>query len=101
MIQRIATVAVYVEDQARALEFWPDREGFEVRRRESMGSSGDSLELAPESAGSRIVIHPRALTSRWQELKPSIVFEFEDIHAAWMALKDKGVEFTEDPKKMA
>ena len=31
MIQRIATVAVYVEDQNRALEFWRDRKGFEVR----------------------------------------------------------------------
>ena len=44
MIQRIATVAVYVEAQDRALEFWRDRVGFEVTKRESMESAGDWLE---------------------------------------------------------
>ena len=41
MIQRIATVAVYVEDQEKALEFWRERMGFEVRAQQPMGTAGD------------------------------------------------------------
>lgn len=55
MIQQIATVAVYVEDQDGALEFWCDRICFEVRRRESMGKAGFWLEVALQKAGTRIV----------------------------------------------
>ena len=47
MIQQIATVAVYVDDQERALEFWRDRMGFEMRRRESIGKAGSWLEGRP------------------------------------------------------
>ena len=38
---------------------------------------------------------------KWEELKPSIVFECEDAHAAYETLRDRGVEFTEGPTKMA
>ena len=101
MIQRIATVAVYVEDQDRALEFWRDRMGFEVRARESMGKAGFWLEVAPKGADSRLVIYPNALMSNWQELKPSIVFECDDVKTTYESLKDRGVDFTEEPDKMA
>ena len=66
-----------------------------------MGSAGDWLELAPKGAGSRIVIYPKSLMSNWQELKSSIVFECDDIEATFQALKDRGVEFVDEPKKMA
>lgn len=57
MIQRIATVAVYVEDQDRALEFWRVLMGFEVRAQKSMGKAGFWLEVAPKGAGSRLVLY--------------------------------------------
>ena len=101
MIQRVATVAVYVEDQEQALDFWREQMGFEIRRREPMGSAGSWLEVAPPGAGTRLVIYPKPLMANWQELKPSIVFECEDCHATYHSLKDRGVDFTEGPKKMA
>ena len=101
LIQRIATVAVYVEDQDRALEFWRDQLGFEVRERKSMGNAGAWLEVAPEGAGTRVVIFPKSLMPDWNERKPSIVFECDDIHATYESLKDKGVEFEEEPKTMS
>ena len=101
MIQQIATVAVYVEDQDRALEFWRDRMGFEVRAQESMGAAGFWLEVALEGAGSRMVLYPKSLMRNWQELKPSIVFECDDIHTTYESLRDRGVEFLEEPKRMA
>ena len=90
MIQRIATVAVYVDDQDRAQEFWRDRVGLELRRRESMGS-----------AGSRPVLYPKSLMSDWANRKPSIVFECEDFQATFDAMNGRGGQFTEEPKKMA
>ena len=39
--------------------------------------------------------------SNWEELKPSIVFEYEDIESTFRSLQGRGVEFLEDPKKMA
>ena len=101
MIQRIATVAVYVEDQNRALEFWRDCVGFELTRRQSMGNAGDWLELAPPGADSRIVVYPKSLMNNWEEMKPSIVFECEDVQAAFESLKARGVEFVDDPMQMA
>ena len=101
MVQRIATVAVYVEDQDRALEFWRDRVGFEVRRQESMGNLGIWLEVAPKGADSRLVLYPRAAMPNWHDLKPSVVFECDDIHAASESLRDRRVEFVGEPRKMA
>ena len=100
MIQQIATVAVYVDDQDRALEFWRDRVGFELRRREMMGSAGSWLEVAPEGAISRLVLYPKSLMSDWAERKPSIVFECSDIQATFDVMKSKGVEFTQELQKM-
>ena len=100
MIRRIATVAVYVEDQDAALAFWRDQVGFEVRRSESMGKAGVWLEVAPEGAGSRLVIYPKSAMDDWAERKPSIVFECDDVQAAYETMKSRGVSFTAEPRKM-
>ena len=101
MIQQIATVAVYVADQAKALEFWRDRLGFEIRVHESMGAAGLWLEVAPIGASSRIVLYPKSMMENWRELKPSIVFECEEIRTTYEELKERGVEFVGEPQKMA
>ena len=88
MIQQIATVAVYMDAQDRALEFWRDQMGFELRRRESMGTAG-------------LVLYSKSMMSDWAERKPSIVFECNDIQTTFEAMKGRGVRFTEEPKKMA
>ena len=101
MIKQVATVAVYVEDQEKAKAFWQDKVGFEVRNEQSMGSIGSWLEVAPEGAQSRLVLYPRVAMDDWKERKPSIVFECEDVHGTYEVLKERGVEFPEEPKKMA
>ncbi len=100
MIRRIATVAVYVDDQNAALEFWRDQVGFEVRRSESMGNAGVWLEVAPEGADSRLVIYPRSAMDDWAERKPSIVFECDNIQTAYNGMKSNGVQFDGEPRKM-
>ena len=46
-----------------------------------MGKAGIWLEVAPEGAGSRLVVYPKSAMDDWAERKPSIVFECDDIQA--------------------
>jgi lactoylglutathione lyase len=101
MITRIATVAVYVEDQQAALKFWTEQVGFVVHRQEQMTPQASWLEVGPEGAATRVVIYPRAMMPNWQELKASIVFECDDIDRTCQEMKERGVTFVEEPKKMA
>ncbi len=72
MIEQIATVAVYADDQDEAQRFRVERVGFEVRRRERMGRQGDWLEVASPGAASRLVIYPKSMMPDWAERKPSV-----------------------------
>jgi lactoylglutathione lyase len=100
MIHRIATVAVYTDNQEKALKFWSEKVGFEVRRNQSMGPGGNWLELAPVGAETCLVIYPKSMMNNWKELKPSIVFECDDIQKTYDTMLSKGVEFIDEPKTM-
>lgn len=100
MIVKIATAAVYVENQEDALKFWLDQVGFVVHRRESMGPAGEWVEVGPRGAESCLVIYPKALIQDWAERKPSIVFECGDIQATYQEMSARGVTFTQPPKDM-
>jgi lactoylglutathione lyase len=100
MITRIATVAVYVEDQDKAEEFWTRQVGFEVKRRDKMGPQASWLEIGPRGGTTNLVIYPRSMMRDWREMKPSLVFGCDDFEATYENLKGNGVEFLEEPKKM-
>jgi lactoylglutathione lyase len=101
MIKHIATVAVYVDNQEEAKEFWTEKVGFIVHAEHEMGPKAKWLEVGPEGAESCLVIYPKSLMTNWQELKPSIVFECEDIAGTYERLTAKGVHFPEPLNKMA
>lgn len=101
MIKHIATVAVYVEDQQKALEFWTEKVGFVVHRNESMGPAGNWIEVGPEGAQSCLVIYPKTLMPNWEELKPSIVFACDNIQQTYERMAAAGVKFLEAPNRMA
>jgi predicted enzyme related to lactoylglutathione lyase len=101
MINQIATVAIYVEDQQKSLEFWTEKAGFEVRRNQPMGPAGAWIELAPPGAQTCLVIYPRSMMPQWKELKPSIVFTCDNINETYERMSSKGVKFLEEPKSMA
>jgi predicted enzyme related to lactoylglutathione lyase len=100
MITRIATAAVYVEDQQKAKTFWLEKAGFELIRETPMGPGGSWLEVAPKGAQSALVLYPRAMMKGWEEMKPSIVFECDDIAATYERMKNNGVKFEGEPQKM-
>ncbi len=61
MIQTIATAAVYVEDQQKALAFWTQQVGFEVHREKPMGPDASWIEVGPAGAASCLVLYPRSM----------------------------------------
>jgi hypothetical protein len=54
MIRKIATAAVYVDDQGKAVEFWTKHVGFKVHREKAMG---------PRPAGVRWGLRARSRVS--------------------------------------
>jgi lactoylglutathione lyase len=101
MIKRIATVGVYVDNQEKAKQFWTEMVGFVVHAERQMGPEATWLEVGPEGAQSCLVIYPKAMMTNWSELKPSIVFDCEDIEGTYERLKANGVHFLEPLNKMA
>ncbi|MBA2874732.1 VOC family protein [Thermaerobacillus caldiproteolyticus] len=100
MIKRIATVAIYVEDQQKAKEFWTEKAGFEVVAEHPMGPNAFWLEVAPKGAQTALVIYPKTMMKDWNERKPSIVFECDDVLGTYETMKARGVEFLGEPQKM-
>lgn len=100
MIEKIATVAVYVEDQQKAKTFWTEKVGLELIRETPMGPGGNWLEVAPKGAESALVIYPKSMMTNWAELKPSIVFACDDIQETYQAMKSNGVKFDGEPQQM-
>ncbi|WP_027409851.1 VOC family protein [Anoxybacteroides tepidamans] len=100
MIQRIATVALYVEDQQKAKQFWTEKVGFEVVAEHPMGSNAFWLEVAPKGAQTALVLYPKAMMNDWDKKKPSIVFECDNVMSTYETMKANGVEFLAEPQQM-
>ncbi len=99
MIKSIATVAVYVDNQEKALDFWVNKVGFVKKAQIDMGNGYFWLEVAPKDAQSAIVLYPKELMPIWNELKASITFECSNIAAFHSSLKQKGVEISREPEE--
>jgi lactoylglutathione lyase len=100
VIRKIATAAVYVEDQRTAVEFWTKRVGFAIHRTKAMGPQGSWIEVGPPDAESCLVIYPKSMMQDWAEHKPSIVFECEHIQKTFEDMRKRGVQFTQEPTAM-
>ena len=49
MIIKIATAAVYVDDQQKTIKFWTKQVGFKVHREKPMGPQASSIEVGPRT----------------------------------------------------
>ena len=77
---KIATAAVYVDDQDKSIVFWVEKGLFEIPNRTVDGSEcAGWVEVGPPGAASCLVIYPNAMMEDWVERKPSIVFECDDL----------------------
>ena len=100
MIKHIKTVAIYVEEQDLALAFYKEKLGFEVYRDQSMGPKARWIEVGPQKSESHFVIFPRAMMPDWQQKKASVVLQCDDAEGTFRELSERGVRFTDPPKKM-
>ena len=100
MIRYIKTVAIYVQEQEKAVLFYTEQLGFEVRRREQMGLNAEWVELAPRGGQSCLVLYPRSMMQGWETRRASIVFHCADAEQTYEELQARGVEFVEPPKRM-
>lgn len=101
MIGPMKTVGIYVQDQEKALDFYTQKMGFELRRSESMGPKGSWIEVAPPGAQTCVVLYPKALMADWEQRRPCVVFHCPDVEAACRRLESLGVRITMQPKPMA
>ncbi|MFQ5628164.1 MAG: VOC family protein [bacterium] len=100
MIRKIATAAVYIDDQKKAVDFWTKQVGFVVHSEKEMTPEASWVEVGPEGAESCLVIYPKSMMKDWAERKPSIVFSCDDIEKTYNEMRKRGVEFTQEPKQM-
>jgi len=100
MITNIATAAVYVEDQNKAVEFWTKQVGFVVHREKPMTAEAAWIEVGPKGARSCLVIFPKTMMANWNERKPSIVFDCLSVKDTHNDMSARGVEFSQAPQEM-
>lgn len=99
MITTASTVGIYVSDQDRALDFYANKLGFEKLVDEPMGGGSRWIEVAPRGAETHLVL----FTPPGQEDRigtfSNVVFSCEDIESTHEELRNRGVEFTEEPSE--
>lgn len=91
-LTKISNIILRVEDLERSLEFYRDRLGMTV---EGVSTNfafldGGSLTLALNSIGDTMKEHPPGLVE--------VVFEVDDVDAAYLALTGAGVQFRFEPR---
>lgn len=114
MITKLSHTTIYVTDQAKALDFYTNKLGFEVRTDFTMDGGFRWLTVGPKSQpdlelvlyearayggmmDEELVGHLRAVLEK--DLMGAGVFETEDCHRTYEALTSKGVEFVQPPQE--
>ncbi|MGX2993272.1 VOC family protein [Streptomyces sp. JNUCC 64] len=102
MISHIGTVDVFVHDQDKAIDFYVNVLGFELREDRSFGPMR-WVEVAPVGSQTRIVLCTKDFPV-YEEGKigrfTDIQLVTEDITATHGELVRRGVEFTRAPERM-
>jgi lactoylglutathione lyase len=100
MIDAIATVCVFVNDQDKAKAFYTEKLGFEVRQDSPMGASR-WIAVAPKGARTEVILYK--LDENWQHYRQvmgksqALTFNVTDMKALQADLKSKGVRITQEP----
>ena len=102
---RIYITSVFVDDQAKAAEFYTRTLGFEIRHDIDMGGPRWLTVVSPEAPeGPELLLEPsghRAVGPYKAALKedgiPAASFMVDDLKAEVARLKGLGVTFTQDP----
>ena len=100
MIDAVATVCIFVNDQDKAKAFYTDVLGFELRQDSPMGESR-WIAVAPKGARTEVILYK--MDQNWEHYRQvmgksqAITFNVTGIQALHADLKDKGVRITQEP----
>jgi catechol 2,3-dioxygenase-like lactoylglutathione lyase family enzyme len=105
---KIVVTSVYVDDQAKALEFYTSVLGFVKKSDVPMGEARWLTVVAPDAPdGTELLLEPdghpaagpfkRALV---EDGIPFTSFGVDDVHAEYERLRSAGVHFTQPPVEM-
>ena len=99
MIDAVATVCIFVNDQEKAKAFYTDKLGFELREDASMGASR-WIAVAPPGARTEVILYK--LDENWEHYRQvmgksqALTFNVTDMTALHADLKAKGVRITQE-----
>jgi len=103
MIKRIKGINIYVTDQQRALDFYKDVLGLEVRNDQAYNYEGKSYRLivvAPVGAESGFNLEPAELYASYNQAPGAflgITFAVADVDALHEQFKAAGVTVSQEP----
>jgi predicted enzyme related to lactoylglutathione lyase len=99
MIKRMKFVSIPVRDQDRALAFWTDKMGFQVVTDQPMGEGMRWIELKiPGSQTGVALFTPPGHEDRIGTFA-NVSFGADDVEKTYRELRERGVEFIQEPKK--
>lgn len=94
-ITQVGTVMVPVTDQDRAIEFFVEKLGFELRGDTPFGEGDRWVEVAPPGATTTVaLVQPRE--GEGTGIETRVGFASEDIDADHAALRSRGVDADEE-----
>ena len=110
MITHVGSTTIFVDDQDKAVDFYVNKLGFELRSDQPMGPDGPRwIEVGPAGGQTSLVLYrpteamPGAST---YELAKSLIgtfasfiFNVDDIQATYKELNGRGVEFPDPPSQ--
>jgi len=100
MIDAVATICIFVNDQDRAKAFYTEQLGFELRQDAPMGPSR-WIAVAPKGARTEVILYK--LDENWEHYRQvmgksqAITFNVTDMAALHADLKAKGVRIISEP----
>jgi catechol 2,3-dioxygenase-like lactoylglutathione lyase family enzyme len=102
---RIYITSIFVDDQAKALDFYTKKLGFEVKNDVPVGEHRWLTVVSKEQPdGTELLLEPSdhpAVTPYKNALVedgiPATSFQVDDVDAEFERLKDIGVKFTQEP----
>lgn len=100
MINMIAKITIYVDNQEEAKKFWVDKLGFVVAFEQAMGPAMTWLEVAPNhDAQTTLVLYNKAMMIQQNPATsvahPSIILSTDNIEKAYETMKQNQVEVGE------
>ena len=101
MIDGVATICIFVNNQDKAKAFYLDKLGFELHQDSPMGPDSRWIAVAPKGARTEIILYK--MDENWQHYRQvmgksqALTFNVTDMAALYEDLKAKGVRITQEP----